>query len=73
MEKAEFKISDMEIIVEGIDNLSSNLKVLFSPVTLKRATLITFLRRNESIHAVYLTCISKFGVSMERSGLSFFI
>lgn len=39
MEKADFKTNDTEIIVEGIDNLSSNLKVFIQSRNFKESTL----------------------------------
>lgn len=39
MEKADFKPSDTEIIVEGIDNLSSNPKVFIQSRNFKESTL----------------------------------
>lgn len=51
VEKVDFKTNDMEIIVEGVENLSSNQTFLFSPATSKRVTLIMFLRGDERICA----------------------
>jgi len=39
VEKADFKANDMETIAEGIDNLSSNLKVFIQSHNFKESNL----------------------------------